>query len=59
MEITTVGAAQPDAVDGQVGVAGIGQRDGLHRTGGVDLLVPEVQTPWTQAHHWYRRRTFS
>ena len=54
MEITAVGAAQPDAVDGQGGVAAIGQRDGLRRTGGVDLVVPEAQTRWTQAHHWCR-----
>ena len=59
MEITAVGAAQPDAVDGQGGVATIGQRDGLRRAGGVDLVVPEAQTRWTQAHYWCRRGTFS
>jgi len=59
MEITAVGATQPDAFDGQGGVATIGQRDGLRRTGGVDLVVPEAQTRWTQAHRWCRLRTFS
>ena len=42
-------------VDGQGGVATILQRDGLRRTGGVDLVVPEAQTRWTQAHYWCRR----
>ena len=55
MEITAVGAAQSDAVDGQGGVATIGQRDGPRRAGGVDLVVPEAQTRWTQAHYWCRR----
>ena len=59
MEITAVGATQSDAVDGQGGVATIGQRDGPRRTGGVDLVVPEAQTRWTQAHYWCRRGTFS
>jgi hypothetical protein len=55
MEITAVGATQPDAFDGQGGVATILQRDGLRRTGGVDLVVPEAQTRGTQAHYWSRR----
>jgi len=55
MEITAVGAAQPDAFDGQGGVATILQRDSLRRTGGVDLVVPEAQARWTQAHSWCRR----
>jgi hypothetical protein len=55
MEITAVGATQPDAFDGQGSVATILQRDGLRRTGGVDLVVPEAQTRWTQAHYWCRR----
>ena len=59
MEITAVGAAQPDAFDAQGGVAAIFQRDGLRRTGGVDLVVPEAQTRWTQAHYWCRRGAFS
>ena len=59
MEITVVGAAELDAVDGQGGVAAIFQREGLRRTGGVDLLVPQAQTCWTQAHHWCRRRSIS
>jgi len=58
-KITALVAAQHDAADGQGGVAGIGQYDGSRRTGGVDLLVPEAQTRWTQAHRWCRRGTFS
>jgi len=54
MEITAEVAVKLDSLDGQVGVASIGQRDCLQRTGGVDLLVPEAQTRWTQAHHWCR-----
>ena len=59
MEITTVGATQPDALDGQGSVATILQRDGLRRTGGIDLVVPEAQNRWTQAHYWCRRGCFS
>ena len=59
MEVTAVRAAQPDAVDGQGGVATIGQRDGMRRAGGVDLVVPEAQTRWTQAYNRCRRGTFS
>ncbi len=55
MEITAVWAAQSDAFDGQGGVATIGQRDGMRRAGGVDLVVPEAQTRWTQDHCWCRR----
>jgi hypothetical protein len=47
-KIPTVGAAHPDAGDGQGGVSAICQRDGRNRAAGIDLLVPEAQSRRTQ-----------